>query len=977
MKPSTILLALALVLGGLVAFLLFDDSPEPGPRTGGLLPGGGSALASDAGAPRGSADLDVDDEGQPAGAERSEVIDEAKAKAARDEAKAAAARAAGPFLVGRVFDDRGFPVPNAAVKLSASGPAGMALTFGPTGFLENTTTDANGAYKAPRDGFFGDSLRVRVRARGYLAFDEEIDVDPVSGDRQVPAVDLEVGVVLAGVVQDAEGRPVEGAEVVRTTLERENGYRGPRMFRRGGDGGSGKIVTDAEGRFELGNEPVGDFVVLVDHESYPQGRLEGSAPFPGFEDNGLVIELDPTASIAGRIEGFPRGRKFVNVHAVPTELAKGEELTGPEAIFAAAGMGDENRAEVYADGSFLLEGLEPGRAYDLVAKTQGGMMQLSSCSDRAEAMAGTMDVVLTWDAGASVVFDLVDADTGKAINGSSVRYLWEKDDRSFMDFGSKRRDFTTGRIELGELRPSPSPGSLSMAVSAEGYLDLFREEVQVEEDAVVDLGKVSLVRAPVFEVLVLDAGDDDPLSRARLVLTPDAEGGEERSRWQDFGIESTAPKSSKGRTERDGVCALSVTAARTATLKVTRSGYADQVIEGLAMPSRGRAEYTVRMVEGGVLEVQVVDTKGEPVAKARVEHRAPSGAEGAGVTSRKGKIKLKDLEVGEYDLRASRPDGGGAMIAFGGELAGDEEEPWTHITVASGDELPVTLRVPVQTNLSGALTIDGAPLAGAEVDLYRGAAPEAEADEAARFSRRMRAWGGEESARTDKQGRFVLEELDIGPHHLRITVAEGQPDHIVSVDLREGENTMTADLPTGRVRGQVTDSSGKPIPGARVSIGVSSSGNGTSFWGDQDEDGVLTDDDGRFVIEQLPLGEEFKARASASGFVSARSEAFSVTAAAPEAETAIQLATGASIRVILLGDPSNFERLQAERQGEDGNTLDRKSRFVRGSEVVLQDLTPGSWTVWLTSGWGNDEGKGAVYSVEVLAGTEARVTIQR
>ncbi|MDF1801151.1 MAG: carboxypeptidase-like regulatory domain-containing protein, partial [Planctomycetota bacterium] len=336
MKPSIVLLAVALVLGGLVSIFLFGGGDS---TTEEIARADDNEILVPTGLDRGPASLVPEPAAEEAGTEREAVIDRAAAKAAREEERVAAARAKGPFLLGRVYDSQGFAVPNASVTLSASGPAGVFLQLGPTGYLEKTTTDANGAFKAPSAGLFGDTVDVRVRGKGFLAFDEELELPPNKGDQQVPVIELERGVVLAGTVVDSEGLPVEGAEVTRTTVEQENRFERNVMFGGGGGSrGSGKVVTDAEGRFVLGNEPEGDYVVLVTHESYPKGRIEGSAPYAGYEDNGLVVRLAPTAAIVGRIEGFPPGRKYVDVHAVPTELARDEELDGPAAIFMAAGL---------------------------------------------------------------------------------------------------------------------------------------------------------------------------------------------------------------------------------------------------------------------------------------------------------------------------------------------------------------------------------------------------------------------------------------------------------------------------------------------------------------------------------------------------------------------------------------------------------------------------------------------------------------
>jgi hypothetical protein len=130
------------------------------------------------------------------------------------------------------------------------------------------------------------------------------------------------------------------------------------------------------------------------------------------------------------------------------------------------------------------------------------------------------------------------------------------------------------------------------------------------------------------------------------------------------------------------------------------------------------------------------------------------------------------------------------------------------------------------------------------------------------------------------------------------------------------------------------------------------------------------------MVEHLPLGQAFVAHGKAAGFVDASSDEFEVTETSLEAEVTIVLPSGASIRVTLVGEPSNFERIQAERVAEDGSVLESSSRFVQGSEVVLRDLEPGTWNVALAQGWGSDE-VGAEQQVVVEPGVEAKLTIVR
>jgi hypothetical protein len=870
--------------------------------------------------------------------------------AAEAAAEARDAAPKGPFLRGVVTDVDGFVIPGATLKLTGEGPTATLLNFTGSPFVERTECGSAGEYKVTRRGLLGDEVTIYVRARGYLPLEASRTVGPGAGDIWFDDLKLERGVVLGGRVVDANGAPVEGAEIRRTTPGDQDSFRRSFRFMRA----STAVKSAADGSFELPNEEAGRFALIVTHDDYPRARLEGDAPYPGYEDSGLVVVFPATATIAGRIADMPVGRSGVVVHAVPSEDSSGSDTLGPMEMFMSmAGQEGGVRAKPEADGSFVVTGVDPGRAYELMATLEGGFMNQVRCSERVLALGGDDSVELAWDSGASVVFQLIDAKTQKPIKASTVNYRWETGGMRSFQIGSIKREFLSSHVELTELRPKTVPGVLVMMISAPGYLELKREAIKIDEDARVDLGKIELKPAPRVRVHVVDAVTGKGLKRGRVLLQPDVE--EESEIDMMFG--ALNPKSQKARTESDGWCELAACATETATLTVRRSGYAEYRLKEVVMPTTRELELEVRMVEGGELAVTIVDTAGEPVGGGELTYRGPVDNRGSATASSKGRLKLKDLPAGEYQMYAKRPwETRGAVISA---ATGETEEPrWQRVTVVAGVKQSTTLRVPRETILVGRLTASGAPWAGATVSFVLGREGSAGG----------RSWRGGES--TDADGHFELGKLTPGAHRLRIEATPGMPAHIVPVDLTEGDNSGDFDIEIGVITGRVVGPDGQPIAGATVTASVAMTesmdetmGLAMALLGGGSE-GAKTNAAGEFELNGLPLDLEMSVAAEASGFL--RTQAGEAMKAG-DTGCEIQLAKSASIRVKLVGDSPGFSLIVATH--EDGTT---RREWAQSRNVLLEDVKPGKWTL-VIDGRGDEDGPSA--EVSVAESQEALVTL--
>jgi protocatechuate 3,4-dioxygenase beta subunit len=123
----------------------------------------------------------------------------------------------------------------------------------------------------------------------------------------------------------------------------------------------------------------------------------------------------------------------------------------------------------------------------------------------------------------------------------------------------------------------------------------------------------------------------------------------------------------RGRSDRDGVYRFDDVPPGSARLCAAHAGYAKTErtvsIESAARPDRPSPLEPLDLEEGGTIEGEVVDARGDPVAGARVaEGTVPTSPTigklppGVVVTNRQGEFKLDDIAGGDVILEAYAPD---------------------------------------------------------------------------------------------------------------------------------------------------------------------------------------------------------------------------------------------------------------------------------------------------------------------------------
>ena len=317
----------------------------------------------------------------------------------------------GARLVGQVIDDGGAPIPGARVALRTATGGAMRLMRAMRG---DDGQDGPEAY-SDNDGFFElrnvepGSFDLEVSASGFTTA-TMAGVEVPEGHDLVDAgsVALDPGVELAGRVVDAQGRPIEGADVWAVAGNPMNRMR----LRFGGASGEPAARSAADGYFALPDRRAGERVDLrVRRTGYSAEVLSG-VEVPPVEP--VEVVLGPASSLSGQVvdargEPVPSARVFASVEG-------GGAATGG-AVFM---MGTAGHATSDQEGKFTMEDVEPGTVRLQVSARGFRQTELSNVEVPAGEDVEGLEIELL--AGASLTGRVLAANGQPAI-GAHVRVV--------------------------------------------------------------------------------------------------------------------------------------------------------------------------------------------------------------------------------------------------------------------------------------------------------------------------------------------------------------------------------------------------------------------------------------------------------------------------------------------------------------------------------------------------------------------------
>jgi len=273
------------------------------------------------------------------------------------------------------------------------------FSFGDRG-MRHATTDEEGRFRLT--GMPPGKAVVEATAEGLCdATSSPIEVvaRQVAGE---VVLHLERGFELKGVVKDAAGKPVDGAEIHATD---RNDFA--RMMRSGGEPDA---ISDEQGRYLISGLKAGVYDVSASAEGHARAEHPNIDPA---QVATLDITLGATLHVAGRVvlKGSSETPTAVKVQLVP-HFGDDNNMAMP--------FFDMDDAENVAkeDGRFQVEGIEPGD-YRVVARA-AGTTRGRSAPIKIEAGKSIDDVVVEVERGAIVEGRILDP-SGAPVANADVR----------------------------------------------------------------------------------------------------------------------------------------------------------------------------------------------------------------------------------------------------------------------------------------------------------------------------------------------------------------------------------------------------------------------------------------------------------------------------------------------------------------------------------------------------------------------------
>ncbi|MBC7974348.1 MAG: carboxypeptidase regulatory-like domain-containing protein [Myxococcales bacterium] len=337
--------------------------------------------------------------------------------------------AAGSDLAGIVVDEAGRPVPEAYVELSASARGVLGETM---------FADEHGAWRMHH--LATDTYTVRASSSTHVATEDLVLAHEGTRATSGVVIRVEPGGEIAGIVVDATGRPVEGAQVRAGTASETSDARGEFVLR--GLAAEAHSVSVATSTLGAMNQDV-----ELARGQHVRLRFEvGASSLAG-------TVVDSTGQRMEHAFAFARSEMFHSFHVA--------------------------RSDLY--GHFDFGGLPPGR-YSVTAERADSENE----SPAIEVMTGHRQLTL-------VVPDLARVTGRVTVDGRPAQYYRvaitndpSADSRSTAVYDADGRFVTADAI----------PGNFALVITAPGFTRHVIDHVEILAGRTADIGDIALTRAP-------------------------------------------------------------------------------------------------------------------------------------------------------------------------------------------------------------------------------------------------------------------------------------------------------------------------------------------------------------------------------------------------------------------------------------------------------------------------------------------------
>ena len=775
---------------------------------------------------------------------------------------------AGRTALGRVLDGEGRGVAGAAAVLFPSRRSERQDLLIDDVHLAHSRDDGRFVQTQVLPGPYD----LGVTAPGFApARIHGLDVEDGSEPFDLGTVVLEPEAVLTGRVTDPEEQPLPGVEVSFLSMVYEIGPQDDQLS-------TMKVTrTDREGRFTLQGLGRGQTVDLKFKRRGFESRSVFAVEAPNLEP--LTVVLEPTLSLGGRVvdeEGKPVAHARVKVDGAVVPGKAGSARFGPD-----PGLGSHTAD---AQGRFSVMVPGPGR-YTLSARAEGFLRSAKeSVEVRGDNSVDRRTLVL--GRGARLEGRVLAPD-GRPLQNARLAVIEPApapgetriEATSGGNGGYRLAGLPRGRATVEILHPNHPRGVRDVTIDA----DLVDLDLTLEEGVEVS-GRVT-------------DGGRTPVAGARLRLSGSGQGRKNAT------------------SSADGSFRFSGVPVGRHQLAAAKEGHAETSLE-VWVEATGVVDgpLEVELGRGGAVRGRLLGLDPELWPQVRIAAQHPGRGTISAVADPGGEYRLTPLGTGEWTVAATLRGDASRRVARRVRIDEGAAEPILDLDFAAG------------VALSGEVTIDGRPVAGALVSL---------------------AGGGDgtpaehRGVRTGPEGGFVVQDLDPGVYTLGVTDLESGRSSRRAVEL-DTDQWLAIELEATRLRGRVVDARGRGIAEARVEA------DATDALAAGLRPRARTDGNGAFVLDGISPGTW---RLLAHGPGTGRGETtvdVSVGSGSDDLEIVLEGGGEATLHVLTAsGQPAR--RIDAVVLDGDGQTVTAGS-FSGGASgrVRIPDLPEGSFEVHLS-----------------------------
>ncbi len=541
---------------------------------------------------------------------------------------------------------------------------------------------------------------------------------------------------LAGTVYDDKNQPLVNAEV-RLSLEPMSGEALGMHYLFGGTPLNGKYEkrsTDAKGQYSFqGIEPSTAYYLMALHADFHAVQYDRVAVPDTGEAVAPDFHLKPGSTISGYVRAEDGG-------AIADAMV---HLDSPYMFDGSVKSPDRISAKTDATGYYEMRNIPPGPR-TISGQAEGfGTVTLMSSLAPFEGRAGdnkTQDLMLSVSApiGGTVL-----GPDGKPVAEARVIAMMFQNDKSSRGEGKSDE---TGTFKIDGL----APGSYVLQVDAKGYRTQRANRVATGDMTI----KIELVSKLTVSGKVVEGGTPVTAFTAQALRTSANPTPGAPQIFENTDVKEFFASQPDGRFELQGFD------PGTYAVRISAEGFAPTISDTFTvLADQAPPPLTIRLQRGGKIEGRVVDSAGAPVAGAKVSSHdsafsnsqadkifgdllAPAVTERTAMSNVEGYFTLDQLTAGSYLLEITHARYSTAMVTDL-QLGDGQTLKAGNISLSAGGSVSGTVR-----------DASGQPVVRGIVQLIHTTTPSYTYD-----------------ARTDSEGRYVLQHVKPGAYRLAATRA--------------------------------------------------------------------------------------------------------------------------------------------------------------------------------------------------------------